>query len=380
MKKKVVIALNAAWNLVNFRSGLIRALIDAGYDVVAVAPPDEYVVRLTELGCRYVPLQMDNKGTHPVRDTLLFWRFLKLLREERPACFLGYTVKPNIYGSLAAQSLGIPVVNNVAGLGTAFMTKGWLNWLVSGLYRFAFSRSSRVFFQNDHDLKLFVNRRLVRADRAARLPGSGVDLERFQVQSLQQREQTVFLLIARLLWDKGVGEYVGAARLIRRRHHAVRFQLLGFLGAQNRTAIPEATVREWVKEGVIEYLGSADDVRPYIAAADCVVLPSYREGAPRSLLEAAAMGRPIIATDVVGCGDVVADGVTGYLCRPYDVDSLVEQVDRFLSLSNESRRMMGLQGRRKMETEFDERLVIERYLSIVRQVVCADKSVANLAR
>ncbi len=369
MNKKVLIALNAAWNLVNFRSGLIRALVGAGYDVVAVAPPDDYAIRLTELGCRYVPLPMDNKGTHPLRDALLFWRFLRLLRQERPDCFLGYTVKPNVYGSLAAHSLGIPVVNNVAGLGTAFMTDGWLNRVVCGLYRLALSRSSKVFFQNDDDLKLFVERRLVKPDRTERLPGSGVDLEHFQFHPLPERRQVVFLLIARLLWDKGVGEFVEASRRIRARYPEARFQLLGFLGAQNRTAIPEETVRGWVDEGVIEYLGSVDDVRPYISNADCVVLPSYREGTPRSLLEASAMGRPIIATDVAGCREVVADETNGYLCRFRDAESLTTQIDRFLSLPVEARRLMGLRGRQKVEQEFDERLVVERYLHIIGRVV-----------
>jgi glycosyltransferase involved in cell wall biosynthesis len=370
-KPKILIALNTTWNLVNFRAGLIQALLASGFDVVAVAPPDDYVDRLVALGCRYQPLSMDNKGTNPFRDVVLFLNFLRLLRKERPDCLLGYTVKPNIYGSLAAHVLGTPVINNVSGLGTAFIRGGWMNRVVSRLYRVAFSRSAKVFFQNRDDLELFSECGLVDAERADRLPGSGVDLRRFEFRPLEQRNRTVFLMVARLLWDKGVGEYVAAARRVKQRYPFATFRLLGFLGAENRTAVPASVVQDWVSEGLIEYVGSADDVRPHLADADCVVLPSYREGAPRSLLEAAAMGRPIITTNVPGCRDVVDDGLNGFLCRPKDADDLADQMGRFLALPFEARQAMGRSGRRKMEREFDEQVVIDRYIAAIRGVISA---------
>lgn len=371
MTPKVLIALNTAWNLVNFRAGLIHALQDAGYEVVTIAPPDEHVPRLRKLGCRYVPLAVDNKGTHPGRDMLLLWRYLWLLRKERPDVFLGYTVKPNIYGSLAAHALGIPVINNIAGLGAVFIKRNWLTCLVRGLYRLALSRSQRVFFQNEDDRHTFVEGGLVRAEVTDRLPGSGVDLARFSSVFLMDagRKGMRFLLIARMLWDKGVGEYVEAARLVRQRHPEAEFRLLGFLDVQNPSAISRAQMEEWETEGVVRYLGSCDDVRPHIADADCVVLTSYREGVPRTLLEAAAMGRPIITTDAVGCREVVNDGVNGYLCRTRDAADLADKMERMIALAPFERAEMGRRGREKMEREFDERIVITKYLEVIREIL-----------
>ena len=371
MKEKVIIALNTAWNLYNFRAGLIRALVAEGYEVIAVAPTDEYAARLPELGCRFVPLEMDNRGTHPGRDLLLLLRFFLLFRKERPNVYLGYTVKPNIYGSLAAHALGIPVINNIAGLGSVFIKNSWLTRLVRWLYRVALSRSHCVFFQNNDDLDLFVKTRLVAPDKVARLPGSGIDLRAFQPMPavpLNNRSFR-FLLVSRMLWDKGVLEYVNAARIVGQIYPDVEFNLLGFLDVQNPSAISSEQMAAWVKEGVVCYLGATDDVKPYLAEADCVVLPSYyREGTPRSLLEAAAMSKPIITTDTIGCRDVVDDGVNGFLCLPKNTDDLAEQMEKMIRLEPERLSEMGKMGRQKIERGFDEKIVIERYLAVIESV------------
>ncbi len=369
----VLICINTAWNLANFRAGLIGGLQDAGYDVTAVAPADGYE---TSLNCRFVPLKMDNGGTHPVRDGLLLLRFIRLLRSERPDVFLGYTVKPNVYGSIACRWLGIPVINNIAGLGAAFVRTSWLTHLVRGLYRLALRRSAVVFFQNEDDRALFVSGGIVRAEQTARLPGSGVNLQRFVLQPMPRSETSgngsvTFLLIGRLLWDKGVGEFVQAARLLRGRGLNVRFQLLGFLDVKNPSAVPREHVDAWCAEGLVEYLGMTDDVRPHIAAADCIVLPSYREGVSRTLLEAAASGRPIVTTDTPGCRDVVEDGVTGLLCRVRDADDLAAKIAQMTEIGAAARSEMGRQGRRKVEREFDEQLVIKMYLSAIEKVLSA---------
>ena len=369
-RKKIVIALNTAWNLLNFRAGLIRALVKQGYEVVLVAPNDEYAPRLAGLGCRFIALPMDNKGTNPVLDFLLFMRFLRLFWQERPDVFLGYTIKPNLYGSFAANVLGIPVVNNIAGLGTAFIRDGWLTRLVRLLYKAALMRSHHVFFQNEDDMKLFMERGMVAPSKVSRLPGSGVDLNVFRNESNTPAidNDFRFLLIARLLRDKGVGEYVEAARMIRQQHPNVRFQLLGFLDSKNPTAISSEEMTSWQAEGVVEYLGVADDVKPYLAAADCVVLPSYREGVPRSLLEAAAMAKPIVTTDAVGCRDAVENGLNGFLCRVADANDLAAKMIQMLELPPQERIDMGLAGRNKMECEFDEKIVINRYLKVIEGV------------
>lgn len=368
---KIVICINTAWNLVNFRAGLIRALVEAGHEVVAVAPHDEYAAALESLGCRYVALPMDNGGTRPVQDALLLWRFWRLLRRERPDVYLGYTVKPNVYGSLAAHWLGITVINNIAGLGAVFIKGGWLVRVVQGLYRAALGRSAKVFFQNGDDWQMFVHGGLVKPETTDLLPGSGIDLQRFQPVPLPcttDSSAVRFLLIARMLRDKGVVEYVEAARLLQARWPLADFCLLGFVDVQNPTAISRAEMDDWVAQGVVRYLGVSDDVREQIGEADCVVLPSYREGTPRTLLEAAAMGRSIVTTDAVGCREVVDDGVNGYLCQVRDATDLADKMERILLMTPLQRKTMGLRGRAKMEREFDEQIVINRYLSVINSL------------
>ncbi len=261
-RPRILISINTAWNIVNFRAGLIRALIERGYEVVAAAPQDDYSVRLTEMGCRFVPLEIDNKGVDPRRDMALMARYMALLRRERPVAFLGYTIKPNVYGSLAAHMLAIPVINNISGLGTVFIRNSWLTPIVRGLYRTALRRSHTVFFQNEDDRALFAEIGLIKRERTDILPGSGIDLMKFSPQPAPLRrapQSARFLLIARLLRDKGVGEYVDAARLVRAHMPSATFGLLGFLHVENRTAIDRATVDGWGAEGGIvrEVFGGA---------------------------------------------------------------------------------------------------------------------------
>lgn len=369
-RPRVLIALNTAWNVVNFRAGLIRALVAQGYEVVAVAPRDAHADRLAALGARFVALPMDNGGTNPLRDLQLWWRFRRLLKAERPDVFLGYTVKPNVYGSLAAHSLRIPVVNNIAGLGAVFISQSPVTRLVRGLYRLALKRSAHVFFQNPDDQRLFIDGGLVGASITSLIPGSGIDLDRFVPVPDNGRpgDEMCFLLIARMLWDKGVGEYVDAARSLKRRYPKLRFALLGFLDVRNPAAIARQQVDAWVAEGVVEYWGTSDDVRPDIARADCVVLPSYREGTPRTLLEAAAMARPLVTTNAVGCREVVDDGVNGHLCEVRSAESLAVAMERLVCLSTGQRTAMGAAGRHKMVSQFDERWVIRAYMQAIASV------------
>jgi glycosyltransferase involved in cell wall biosynthesis len=366
-RKTIVVSINASWNIVNFRKGLIDALRDRGDRVVALAPEDAFSDRLRQWGIEFVPIRMNQQGISPIEDLGLLARYRRSLGAIGADIFLGYTVKPNIYGSLAAHSLGIPVINNISGLGTAFLRRGWLTALVTQLYRTALRRSKTIFFQNHEDRRLFLDKHIVRDDQARLLPGSGIDLERFRAANGLRKDAGpfAFLFVGRLLWDKGVREYVEAARLVRRERPDVSFRILGFVDAPNRTAVPEAELRAWVDEGLVEYLGASDDVRPHLAAADCIVLPSYREGLPRVLLEGAAFAKPLIATDVPGCRQVVEDGVNGLLCEARDPQSLAEAMLRLVALPAERRAEMGREGRRKAEAEFDQRIVIERYLQAI---------------
>ncbi|QND68818.1 glycosyltransferase family 4 protein [Mesorhizobium loti] len=369
-RNRIIISINTSWNVVNFRKGLIEALRSHGYDVVIMAPRDEYSSRIAAMGCRYVELEMDNSGTSPLRDVVLLWRYWRLLRRERPLAFVGFTIKPNVFGSIAANLNGIAVINNISGLGTAFVRGGLLLRIAKALYRVALARSRMVFFQNDDDRMLFVDAHLVRKDQTGLLPGSGIDLAHFAPPSEARTRSgaIVFLLVARLLWDKGIGEFIEAARLVRQELPGVRFQLLGFLDVENRTAVSRQKVEQWVGEGLVEYLGSTDDVRPFLRAADCVVLPSYREGTPRSLLEAAAMGKSLIATDVPGCREVVDHAVNGFLCKVRDPGDLASKMIEFVRMDEASMDRMGVESRRKVERQFSETIVIEKYMEQIERL------------
>lgn len=366
--RTAVIAANSGWNILNFRRPVIDALHAAGWRVVGLAPDDGSAAEIRSLGIDFVPVRVDSSGLSPWRDGRLFLDYLRILRLLRPQAFLGFTVKPNIYGSLAAGMLGLKVVNNISGLGTAFLRPGPLNWLVSRLYRLALRRSSTIFFQNPHDLELFVSQGLARPGRARLIPGSGIDLDRFRPQAMPSGEggSFRFLFIGRLLRDKGLVEYVEAARLLASRWPRAECAILGFAGSDNRSAVPIAAVERWQAEGIVTYLGETDDVRPYITEAHCVVLPSYREGLPRSLLEAAAMGRPMVATDVPGCREIVSDGVTGFLCEPRSADSLARAMEAMLRLDQAEQAAMGARARQKVEHGFDQALVAQAYLEALR--------------
>lgn len=371
---RILMTVNAAWNIWNFRRPLVEALMGDGHQITVLAPRDDAVPDLERLGCRVRPLEMSVKGLNPIEDLKLQLRFGRIFREERPDAVLSYTIKNNIFGARAAKPANVPFVPNVTGLGTAFLSGKLLQTVTEQLYRRSFAALPVVFFQNEDDRDLFLDRRLVRADQARLLPGSGIDLQRFTPAPMPAPEDPpVFLMIARLLRDKGVLEFVEAARVLKASHPRARFQLLGAVGSENRSAINSPTVDAWVAEGVVEYLGTTADVRPAITAASCVVLPSYREGAPRTLIEAAAMARPLIATDVPGCRAVVDRDVSGFLCDVRSAESLAAAMQRFLGLSSKVQQAMGAAGRTKMVREFDQALVVDAYRAALDAVASGQR-------
>ena len=256
---KIIICANTGWNLINFRSGLIREMISKGYDVVALASFDKHADEIEKLGCRFTPLYIDNGGSNPIYDIFLFSQFLKIFIREQPDVFLGYTVKPNIYGSLAARLLRINVINNITGLGSVFLKNGWMVHVVRLLYGIALKKSSKVFFQNNDDRQLFICDGLIKPELTDLLPGSGINLIRFKPVELPssdpENSKFRFLLVARMLRDKGVVEFVRAANLIQREWPHAEFCLLGFVDVKNPTAISREEIDEWVSLGVIKYLG-----------------------------------------------------------------------------------------------------------------------------
>jgi glycosyltransferase involved in cell wall biosynthesis len=364
---RISLVCNTAWAIYTYRQGLIRMLVGNGVEVTVIAPRDRTFDLLTQMGCRCIDLPVASKGTSPREDLRTLLALLRHYRTIRPHVVIHYTIKPNIYGTIAARLAGVASVAVTTGLGYVFIQQSRAAQVAKKLYRFAFRFPREVWFLNRDDKAAFVDQNLlVHPERARLLHGEGVDLEQFAFTPLREKAHFDFILIGRLLWDKGVGEYVEAARRLRSRYPQARFRLLGPAGVDNPSAITHAEVEAWEREGIIEYLGEAHDVRPFIADADCVVLPSYREGVPRTLMEASAMGRPIVTTDVPGCREVVADGVNGLLCEVKSAESLAAKLAQMLDMTGDERRAMGERGREKVTSEFDERRVVERYKELLQ--------------
>lgn len=362
-KGTVFLLSNTSWYLYNFRRATLVALAGEGYRVICLSPPDEYSALLVdELGAEYVPLALDGKSIGPLREFKVLLSILQVFRQYRPVFVFNFTVKMNIYSGLVCRALGIPYANNVSGLGTVFMHDSWLFRRVRTLYGFVNRSAARVFFQNQDDLDAFQQEDLLRGANITLLPGSGINLERFAFSAMPVAQERCFIMIARLLGDKGVREYAQAAQMLKAEGAAVRCLLIGPLGVSNRTAIAEEEVQAWQQEGVLEYLGSQHDVRPWIEQAHVLVLPSYREGMPRTVLEAAAMGRPAIVTDVPGCRQAIVAGETGWFCQPRDARSLADQMANIAAIPVEKLAIAGVKARERMEQHFSEALVVDAYL------------------
>jgi glycosyltransferase involved in cell wall biosynthesis len=365
---KVVIVLNTSWNIYNFRLNLIRALLGNGHEVHTIAPADTFTHRLVKEGCHHHNLTMDSRGANPFKDLGLIFELHAIYRILRPDVILHYTIKPNVYGTLAAACLRIPVVNNVCGLGTVFLKRGIVSFFAKFLYWISFRFARKVFFQNADDLNLFLHENLVPSQVVDMLPGSGIDLKKFVPAPFQRNKEFTFLLISRLISDKGVLEYVEAVKKLKAEGIEAKFQILGAIDEQHKRGISRKVIDRWITSGTIEYLGTTEDVRPYINKADCVVLPSYREGTPRVLLEAASSAKPIVATDVPGCKQVVENEVNGLLCNLKDAHDLAEKMRIMSLLDTKSLETLGRKGREKMELEFDEARVINKYLHTLQQL------------
>lgn len=367
---RIAIVLNSSWNVYNFRLGLISALRNHGHQIVVIAPEDAYSQKLTGLGYEFRGIEMNSSSVNPVKDALLVLRLYRLYRAVKPDIVLHYTVKPNIYGTLAARLLGIPSVNNVCGLGTVFLRAGLSSGVAKILYKLAFKFPRKVFFHNEDDYQLFIEQKLICERIADVIPGSGINPNNFKPQHSYRYsdKKFTFLVVSRIIYDKGITEYIDAIRILRARGVDASFQLLGDKAAGHKRAISEELLTSWIREGLIVYLGTTDDVQSVINAADCVVLPSYREGVPRTLLEAASLCKPIVTTNVPGCRHVVADGVNGLLCEVRNAEDLADKMQQILYLSHDELMNMGLNGRIRVEMLFDEQQVISKYIDAVDAV------------
>ena len=367
--KKIAIAVNNSWYAWNMRTNLGLAIKKEGYEVVFICPYDRYSRKINK-HFRHIDIKISPRGINPLEDLKAIFSFYRIYKELRPDVILQFTIKPNIYGSIAARILRIPVINNIAGLGSLFVSQNFVTKIAKLLYKTSQKSAEKIFFQNQDDFKMFLHQRLVLSEKCDVLPGSGVDIDRFKAVRSNHDEKFRFILISRMLWSKGIKEFIEAATIVKKNYHNVEFQLLGHLDMENPSAISRKQMDIWDKEGIVDYLGTSDDVRVEISQADCVVLPSfYREGTPRILLEAASMQRPIITTNNIGCKDVVDDGINGYVCKIKNSADLAKKMKKMLNLTEEERCLMGKHGRNKMIREFDEKIVINKYLKSIEKVL-----------
>jgi glycosyltransferase involved in cell wall biosynthesis len=361
----VAIVLNSDWNIINFRSDLIRALLIAKYRVVAISPRGQNVDKILELGSDFIPLyHLSRKGTNPLKDLQLLVELSRIYKRENIDIALHYTIKPVIYGSFAARIAGIHCINTITGLGYAFLSNGIVNKTVQQLYRWSLRNANHTFLQNQDDYEFFLRQKLSPANRTSIIPGSGINLDYFSPFKVKAKPVS-FLFIGRLLYDKGLQEFVEAARLVKKKFPIASFHLLGALDEDNPSAISREILKLWVEEGVIEYHGVTSDTRPYIAQSTALVLPSYREGLPRVMLEGMAMAKPLIASDVPGCRDTVVNGQNGYLVKVKSPESLAEAIIKIINHSKEELIEMGKAGRTLAKKKFSKEIVISKYIAIL---------------
>lgn len=366
-KKKIILSINTVWNVVNFRATLIQFLQDKNYEVFVLAQSDDYDQELSLLDVHFISLPINSQKLSIYNDLKLLLIYIWYFYKIKPDAYLGYTIKPNIYGSIAANIFNVPIVNNINGLGKAFSFKGLLSSFAKYAYKFALRKSKTIFFQNQEDKDFFISKRIANNLNARLLPGSGVDLNAFNEDlfDTNPNQAFTFILIARLLKEKGIFEYVKAARLTLKDFPDTSFLLMGMIDENNPSSLSANQIDDWQQEGIIDFLGAKDDVRPYIAQADCVVLPSYyNEGTPKCLLEAASMSKPIITTDWKGCRDTVDHGINGLLCKPRDVKDLHSCFNKMINMSELDIQKFKFSSREKAKM-FDEKIVFKKYLESI---------------
>ncbi|MFK7952906.1 MAG: glycosyltransferase family 4 protein [Ekhidna sp.] len=363
---KIAFVTNTCWNIYNFRKGLALHFIEEGHEVIALAPRDKYTEEIEKWGIRFIETPLDGTGVNPLKDAAYLLQLIKVFKNEKPDISLSYTIKSNIYSSLAGKVSKVSTICNVSGLGTTFLVKGMVGKLAIRLYKTAFKYSHFIFFQNEDDEKLFTSIVKVAQERRDILPGSGIDLQCFSYSKLEVGAKTNFLMISRLIIEKGVREYAeAAAEFIN--DSTTSFALVGRLDESHSRSISRDELEEWKRNG-LTYLDHSDDIAQVIKNHDVIVLPSYREGTPRTLLESAAIGRPLLTSNVPGCKEVVSDGFNGYLFEAKSAKSIIDKVKLFLSLSDYEKLQLGFNSRKLVEEKFDENYVIDKYMNVINRI------------
>jgi Glycosyltransferase len=370
--KLIAFVSNSAWSVYNFRLDVIRSLIDHGFHVLVMAPDDEYSSCLQQNGCRFIPIQFNNKTESPLRDWQFYRQLKALYHKHKPDFIFHYVAKPNIYGSLAAASVGIPSVAVITGLGYPFARKNLLYRIVKQLYKVALRKTREVWFLNNEDAGVFINEKIVNIEKVKVLPGEGVNTGFFTAHQASHKKDNspfTFLMSTRLLKSKGIYLYADAARILKKKNYHVRFELIGFFEQAHPDSIGQDDLDRWDREGLIHYAGFAKDVRPFLQKADCFVFPSfYNEGVPRCLMEAASMELPIVTSNNRGCKEVVVNNKTGFLCNVHDPFDLADKMEKLINMPAEERQKMGKNGRALVISKFNVRKVVEEYISTLNRL------------
>jgi glycosyltransferase involved in cell wall biosynthesis len=367
--KSIVIIYNATHHVLLFKSELIKSIRENGYRVVVLASVDNYTEKLKEIVDEFHEIKLDSSGVNPIIDAYLIFQIFSICKSIKPTAILNFTIKPVIYGTLASRLLGgAPVINTITGLGTAFISSGFANKVAKFLYKFTFKYSHLVFFQNPDDQQFFRQLKIITKNNTKLIPGSGVDLLKFRPVENKKRDDIKILFIGRIIADKGIYELIESARIIKKEYSNVTFTLMGMLGVKNKTSISENEVDNWINEGLIEFIPFQDDIRSFLGDSDLVVLPSYREGTPKTLIEAASMGKPLIATDVPGCREVVLDGINGFLCQVKSSVFLADAIKKFIEMDYSYKIEMGLKSRELAEQKFDVHKVNNCYINELNKI------------
>lgn len=362
---KILILANNDIGLYNFRKELIDRLIKEKNEVYMSLPNGERVKDLEKLGCIFIETDVDRRGTNPIKDFKLILKYRKILNTIKPDIVLTYTIKPNIYGGLMCRIKNIPYICNITGLGTATENKSIVQKIVFVLYKCALKRVKCCFVQNSENLQFLNDNKLVKETKCKLIPGSGVNLEQYKVLPYPNNiEKIKFLFISRIMKEKGIEQYLEAAKIIKNKYSNTEFHILGFCEQEY-----EEKLKKLTEDGIISYHGLQKDVIPFLQEASCLIHPSYYpEGMSNVLLEASASGRPVITTNRSGCKEIVEDGKTGYIIEIKNSQQLIEKIEEFLKLSNEQRKQMGLEARKKVENEFDRNIVIDKYIEEINNI------------
>ncbi|MEO6220536.1 MAG: glycosyltransferase family 4 protein [Ginsengibacter sp.] len=369
--KKIAVIENGLISTYTMREGLMLRLLQEGCEVSIITHTNKFVPQVEKMGLRVFNVGSGN--SNPYKVVRYIYNLRRALKKIKPDVCLTFSIRPAIWGNMITRQLNIPTITNITGVGPLFISKSLVYRTARTMYRNALSKTSKVFFQNYDDMNLFIERKFVNPHVAERVPGSGVDYNKFKPYILKEKdpESFIFLFIGRLIKDKGIFEYIHAARCTRKKFPHTIFNVIGPFWTQNlkTNTITHSQLQHWIEEGVVDYLGEKRDVRKFIAEADCIVLPSYREGTSNILLEAASMEKPVVTTNTTGCKEIVEDGVTGLLCRVKDEIDLAEKMEKMLMFSEEKRIMMGKKARQKIIKEYDKQIVIEAYLKAISEAI-----------